>query len=219
MPIADHRHCAQDDDSLSFYLRPTMNPSSTAIIIVAAGSSSRMGLPKQLLQLHGKSLLRHAADTALASHPAEVVAVLGFESDRMKHELDDLPVRIILNPAWGEGIASSIKEGITSLSATVEAALMLLCDQPFVTTELLIRLITCCTDKKPIAATGYEQTAGVPACFRRSLFPELNQLTGDHGAKRVIDKNPARVTTIAFDAANIDIDTLEDYRKHIESAL
>lgn len=201
------------------YLLLTMNPSTTAIIILAAGSSSRMGLPKQLLQLHGKSLLRHAADTALAAHPAEVVAVLGFESDRMKHELDDLPVRLVLNPGWHEGIDSSIKEGISALPETVEAALMLLCDQPFVTTELLIRLITCCTDKKPIAATGYEQTAGVPACFKRSLFSELNQLTGDLGAKQVIARNPGRVTTIPFDAANIDIDTLEDYRKHVESAL
>jgi len=195
-----------------------MNPSSTSIIILAAGSSSRMGLPKQLLQLHGKTLLRHAADTALAAHPAKVVAVLGFESDRMKHELDDLPVHIVLNPAWQEGIASSLKEGIASLPESIEAALMLLCDQPFVTTELLIRLIVCCTDTRPIAATGYEQSAGVPACFKRSLFPELNQLTGDLGAKRVIDKDPTRLTTIPFDAANIDIDTLEDYRKHIESA-
>lgn len=177
-----------------------------------------MGLPKQLLQLHGKSLLRHAADTALAARQAEVVAVLGFESDRMKHELDDLPVRIILNPAWQEGVASSIKGGITALPKTVDAALMLLCDQPFVTTELLIRLITSCTDNRPIAATGYEQSSGVPACFKRSLFPELLQLSGDHGAKQVINQNQARVTTIPFNAATIDIDTLEDYRKHIESA-
>lgn len=177
-----------------------------------------MGLPKQLLQLHGKSLLRHAADTALAAHPAEVIAVLGFESDRMKHELDDLPVRIILNPAWQEGIASSIREGINALPETVEAALVLLCDQPFVTTELLIRLITCCTDKRPIAATGYEQTAGVPACFKRPLFPRLLQLSGDDGAKQVINQLQVQVTTIPFNAATIDIDTLEDYRKHIESA-
>lgn len=177
-----------------------------------------MGLPKQLLQLRGKSLLRHAADTALAAHPAEVVTVLGFESDRMKHELDDMPVRIVLNQAWHEGIASSLKAGIAALPDSIEAALMLLCDQPFITTELLVSLITCCTDKRPISATGYEQTAGVPACFNRSLFPELCELTGDRGAKLIIDKSPGRVTTIPFNAANIDIDTLEDYRKHIESA-
>lgn len=177
-----------------------------------------MGLPKQLLQLHGKSLLRHAADTALAAHTAEVVAVLGFESDRMKHELDDLPVRVVLNPLWQDGIASSVLEGIRALPESVETALMMLCDQPFITTELLIRLITCCSDKRPIAATGYEQSAGVPACFKRSLFPELQQLSGDQGAKGVINKDLTRVTTIPFDAANIDIDTLDDYRTHIESA-
>jgi molybdenum cofactor cytidylyltransferase len=195
-----------------------MDSPTTAIIILAAGSSSRMGLPKQLLQLHGKSLLRHAADTALAAHPAEVVAVLGFESDRMKHELDDLPVRVVLNPAWQDGIASSVLEGIRALPESVETALMMLCDQPFITTELLIRLITCCSDKRPIAATGYEQSAGVTACFKRSLFPELQQLSGDQGAKGVINKDLTRVTTIPFDAANIDIDTLDDYRTHIESA-
>jgi len=195
-----------------------MNPSSTAIIILAAGSSSRMGLPKQLLQFRGASLLRHAAERALGAHPAEVVAVLGFEADRIKHEIDDLPVRIVLNPLWNEGIASSIRRGLSSLPPTVNAALMLLCDQPFVSTELLIRLITGCTDERPITATGYEQTAGVPACFQRQLFPELNLLTGDHGAKRIIDKDPSRVTSIPFDAANTDIDTLEDYQKFLDSA-
>ncbi|MCX6134492.1 MAG: nucleotidyltransferase family protein [Ignavibacteriales bacterium] len=194
-----------------------MNPSSTAIIILAAGNSSRLGLPKQLLQYHGMSLLRHAAETALATHPAEIVAVVGFESDRMRHELDDLPVHIVVNSTWQEGISSSIREGIESLPPASDAGLLMLCDQPFVTTELLIRLITGCTDSRPIAATGYEQTSGVPACFKRSLFPELMDLTGDRGAKRVIDKNPSRVATILFDAANIDIDTLEDYQKYINS--
>jgi len=136
----------------------------------------------------------------------------------MKHELDDLPVRIVVNSAWHEGIASSIREGIASLPASIDAGLMLLCDQPFITTELLIRLITACSDARPVSATGYEQTAGVPACFNRSLFPELIQLTGDHGAKKVIDRNSYRVTTIPFNAANIDIDTLEDYQKFLQSA-
>lgn len=163
------------------------------------------------------SLLRHAAETALATHPAEIVAVVGFESDRMRHELDDLPVHIVVNSTWQEGISSSIREGIESLPPASDAGLLMLCDQPFVTTELLIRLITGCTDSRPIAATGYEQTSGVPACFKRSLFPELMDLTGDRGAKRVIDKNPSRVATILFDAANIDIDTLEDYQKYINS--
>jgi len=194
-----------------------MNPSSTAIIILAAGGSSRMGLPKQLLQHRGKSLLRHSAETALATLPSEVVAVLGFEADRMKHEVDDLPVRIITNQGWQEGIASSIRAGIAEVPVTVEASLMLLCDQPFVTSDLLFLLITACTDEKPIAATGYEQTFGVPACFKRSLFAELLDLRGDAGAKRVIHQDQRRVITIPFTEARVDIDTLEDYRTHLES--
>lgn len=195
-----------------------MIPSSTAIIILAAGGSSRMGLPKQLLQHRGKSLLRHTAETALATRPSEVVAILGFEADRMKHELDDLPVRIITNHGWQEGIASSIRAGIAEIPVTVEASLMLLCDQPFVTSDLLLRLITACTDEKPIAATGYEQTCGVPACFKRSLFAELLDLHDDVGAKRVIHRDQRRVATVPFPEAHVDIDTLEDYRKHLESA-
>jgi len=195
-----------------------MTPSSTAIIVLAAGGASRMGLPKQLLQYRGKSLLRRAAETALGTHPAEVVAVIGFESDRMKHELDDLPVRLITNQGWQEGIASSIRAGIAEIPVTVEASLMLLCDQPFVTSDLLLRLITACTDEKPIAATGYEQTYGVPACFMRSLFAELLDLHGDAGAKRVIHRDQRRVTTVPFPEARVDIDTLEDYRTHLESA-
>jgi len=194
-----------------------MIPSSTAIIILAAGGSLRMGLPKQLLQHRGKSLLRHSAETALATLPFEVVAVLGFEADRMKHEVDDLPLRIISNEGWQEGIASSIRAGIAKIPVTVEASLMLLCDQPFVTSDLLLRLITACTDEKPIAATGYEQTYGVPACFMRSLFAELLDLHGDAGAKRVIHRDQRRVTTVPFPEALIDIDTLEDYRTHFES--
>jgi len=83
-----------------------MTNSSTAIIILAAGSSSRLGVPKQLLQHNNESLLRHSVETALSAHPAEVLIVLGFEADRMEHEVDDLPVRVVLNTSWQEGIAS-----------------------------------------------------------------------------------------------------------------
>lgn len=192
-----------------------MKNSSTAIIILAAGNSSRLGLPKQLLQYKQKSLLRHIAETALVTHPSEVTAILGFEADRMKHELDDLSVRLVLNAGWTEGIASSIREGIGALTPSVEAALILLCDQPFVTEDLLNQLIASCSAENPISATGYEQTAGVPACFGRSLFPELLNLRGDAGAKRVITPHLAKVVKIPFPDASIDIDTLSDYRRYL----
>lgn len=193
-----------------------MTNSSTAIIILAAGSSSRLGLPKQLLQHNNESLLRHSVETALSAHPAEVLVVLGFEADRMKHEVDDLPVRVVLNSSWQEGIASSIKKGIGSLPDQTGGALILLCDQPSVTTDLLQKLISSCTDERPIAATAYNQTVGVPACYRRSIFGELLQLKGDGGAKRIIEQDPNRTAIIPSSQTMVDIDTLEDYQKYIQ---
>jgi molybdenum cofactor cytidylyltransferase len=190
-----------------------MKNSATSIIILAAGSSSRLGLPKQLLQYNNKSFLRLMAEKSLAVRSSDVIAVLGFESDRMQHELDDLPVRIALNPEWREGIASSIRVGINNLRPHVEAALMSVCDQPAVTTELLGQLISLCSREKPIAATKYNQILGVPACFDRSIFPELLLLRGDVGAKRVIGRDKSRVAAYPFPRASIDIDTLADYQK------
>ena len=190
-----------------------MNNSATSIIILAAGNSSRLGLPKQLLRYKNKSFLRLIAEKALEVQPAEVIAVLGFESDRMQHELEDLPIRIVLNREWVEGIASSVRAGINTVRSHADGALIALCDQPAVTTELLSQLIFLCSHEKPIAAAEYNQILGVPACFDRSIFPELLLLQGDTGAKRVIAQDRARVAAHPFPKAAIDIDTLEDYQK------
>ena len=195
-----------------------MTSTTAAILILAAGGSSRLGLPKQLLQLEQQSLLRRITELALGLRPAEVVVVLGFESDRIKHELDDLPVQVVLNPAWKEGIASSIRQGIGILPPSVDAALIALCDQPFIPSSHFGQLITACSSEHPIAATAYGPSPGVPACFDRSVFPELLALTGDSGAKRVIGKHRHNVIAISCPEASIDIDTLADYRKHIDSS-
>lgn len=194
-----------------------MTSSKTAILILAAGSSSRLGLPKQLLQLDHKSFLRRIAERALGIHPAEIAVVLGFESDRMKHELDDLPVRIVLNPDWKEGIASSIRHGVAALPLSIDAALIVLCDQPFIPSSHFSRLISACSNDHRITATAYESSPGVPSCFDRALFPELLALTGDTGAKGIIEKRLLEVTSIPCSEASIDIDTLTDYRNHIDS--
>jgi len=189
-----------------------MKNSATSIIILAAGNSSRLGLPKQLLLHKKKSYLRLIAEKALEVRPLEVVAVLGFASDRMQQELQDLPIRIVLNHDWMEGIASSIRAGVRAVDPHAEGALISLCDQPAVSSELLSKLISSCTHEKPIAATEYNQILGVPACFDRAMFPELLLLEGDVGAKRVIGQDRSRVISYFFPQAAIDIDTMEDYR-------
>lgn len=189
-----------------------MKNNTTSIIILAAGNSSRLGLPKQLLKYKNKSFLRLIAGKALEAQPSEVIAVLGFASDRTRQELQDLPIRIVVNHEWSEGIASSIRTGINAVHPQAGGALIALCDQPAVTTELLSQLISLCSREKPIAATEYNQILGVPACFDRSMFPELLRLQGDSGAKRVIAEDRTRVSAQFFPQAAVDIDTLEDYQ-------
>jgi molybdenum cofactor cytidylyltransferase len=190
-----------------------MKNSATAIVILAAGNSSRLGLPKQLLQDKNKSFLKLITEKAVEARPLEVIAVLGFAADRMRLEVEDLPIRIVVNRGWMEGIASSIRAGMNAVHPQAEAALISLCDQPAVTTELLSQLISLCSHEKPIAATEYNQTLGVPACFNRSIFPELLLLQGDSGAKRLIGQDKSRVAAHPFPQASIDIDTIEDYQK------
>jgi molybdenum cofactor cytidylyltransferase len=183
---------------------------STSILILAAGNSTRLGTPKQLLRHGNKSLLRLIAEKASEIRPYEVIAVLGSESERMKQELEGLPVRVALNREWREGISSSVRVGINAVDPRADAALVTLCDQPGVTSELLRQLIRLCSDDAPIAATEYNKTLGVPACYNRSIFPELLLLQGDVGAKRVIAADRNRVAVFSFPEAAIDIDTVQD---------
>jgi molybdenum cofactor cytidylyltransferase len=189
-----------------------MKNSAVSIIILAAGNSSRLGLPKQLLQYEKKSLLKLIAEKALEIQPLEVIAVLGFDFDRMQKEIQDLPIRPVLNHDWREGIASSIRAGINAVDPHADGALISVCDQPAVTPELLSELISLCSHEKPIAATKYNKILGVPACYDRPIFPELLLLRGDVGAKRVIGSDVSRVAAYSFPQATIDIDTLEDYQ-------
>lgn len=190
-----------------------MTPSATSIIILGAGSSSRLGTPKQLLRIGDKSLLRLMAEKAMKINPLETIAVLGFDSDRMRQELEGLPVQIAINQEWTEGIASSIRVGINAVDSRAGSALIALCDQPAVTSELLSQLIGLCTAEMPIAATEYNRVLGVPACYDRSIFPQLLLLQGDVGAKRVIAGEIKRVAACPFPGAARDIDTLQDFQK------
>jgi len=189
---------------------------SLAAILLAAGGSSRIGAPKQLLPYRDRSLLRHAAEVAVKSDAGETLVVLGFEFERMKAELRGLEVRVVENPGWQEGIASSIRVAISSLPPSFEAAIILLCDQPLLTSEILNGLIKARNETgKPIVASQYEGTVGVPALFDRSFFTELTQLKGDHGAKRLIAKHSDQVALIPFPGGSVDIDTLADYQGHM----
>jgi molybdenum cofactor cytidylyltransferase len=149
---------------------------NVALILLAAGGSRRLGEPKQLLPFKGRSLLRHAAETALRTSCRPVVVVLGTEAQRMKSELSDLEVEIVENREWQEGVASSIRAGLRAVG-DVDGYVMMLCDQPFITPEFIDALARC----ERLASAEYGGSIGVPAFFPREYFPELNALQGDQG--------------------------------------
>jgi molybdenum cofactor cytidylyltransferase len=194
--------------------------SNIAIIILAAGTSSRLGSPKQLLSYKGKNLLRHTVDEALETGCASVFVVLGANSELLRMELKDKPVSIVENTGWQEGMASSIRCGLETITNTIlrpDSIIFMVCDQPFVSSSLLLNLI----EKKnktgmPIVASSYEDKIGTPALFQRSFFPALMELKGDRGARKLITDNPYKVATVSFPEGIKDIDTKDDYEKLIK---
>lgn len=191
-------------------------PSSIAVIILAAGRSARLGSPKQLLSYRGKTLLQHSIDTALESMASQILVVLGSKKDSIKKEIEQTQIFILENSSWESGMASSISCGITNLQIIApesEAVILMVCDQPFVNAKLLNNLITKHKDsKQSIVASSYANTLGTPALFHKSLFVELLALQGESGAKSLIKKYNQRVGFVSFDQGSIDIDTRENYR-------
>jgi molybdenum cofactor cytidylyltransferase len=191
-------------------------PSSIAVIILAAGRSARLGSPKQLLSYRGKTLLQHSIDTALESMASQILVVLGSKKDSIKKEIEQTQIFILENSSWESGMASSISCGITNLqiiAPETEAVILMVCDQPFVNAKLLNNLITKHKDsKQSIVASSYANTLGTPALFHKSLFVELLALQGESWAKSLIKKYSQQVGFVSFDQGSIDIDTRENYR-------
>ncbi len=187
-----------------------------AAIILAAGKSSRLGKPKQLLNYRGKTLLQHAIDTAIEASLQDIIVVLGFGFELIKDEINIIAgTHVVRNEDWQSGMASSIICGINtlnSINSLADAAIFMVCDQPFISTSLLNELIVARkTSGKLIAASKYGDTVGIPALFHKSLFHHLLELKGDVGAKKVIQQNPDAIITVPFSNGGIDIDTLDDY--------
>lgn len=188
----------------------------TDIVILAAGSSSRLGRPKQLLPWHGKNLLQHAVETALEITTQPVV-VTGAHADQLVAAVDANQVQVVYNPEWQQGIASSIRCGLLALlnrTPAPEQVIFMVCDQPFVTSELLLDLINEQQKSgKTIVASAYAGTLGIPALFEKTMFPQLLDLQGDHGAKKLMQQHPDQTAAVSFPQGNIDIDTVEEYEK------
>lgn len=191
-----------------------------AAVVLAGGAGVRMGRQKLLLDLHGRPLVRWAVDAALGSAADETVVVVGHEAAGVSAALAGLPVSVIVNDAYREGMSSSLRAGVTAVGDRCDAAVILLGDQPFVTAELLDRLIArFATTGKGIVRPVVAGRPANPVLMSARLFPELLGQRGDVGGREVIDSHPADVALVPVDDdwVTADVDSLEDYeaaRRH-----
>ena len=176
-----------------------------------------MGTPKQLLTYRGCTLIRHMAEVAIASVCQPIVVVLGANAERIKPEISQLPIPIVENQQWEEGMSASIRVGLAALLAVnknLDAVAIALCDQPFVSPQTLNQLVEAYyLTGKPIITSEYAGTLGVPALFNRTLFSELMALKSTEGAKQLIKRHIHEISSIPFPDGTIDIDTPNDYEQ------
>ncbi len=185
-----------------------------AIVVLAAGASTRLGQPKQLLRLGEKTLLAQICETALSVENQRVSVVLGAHCEAIKPAIEHLPVQVFTNKKWSEGMGSSIACGMANLPPDTDAVLLLLCDQPFLTAPFLEKLVEKWRSADClIAASAYGGSFGPPAIFDRKLFPELAGLQGQQGAKPLMLKYREAMGLVDFPEGATDIDTAEDWER------
>ncbi len=185
-----------------------------SVVVLAAGSSSRLGRPKQLVRIADRSLIRIATEAAIGSGAEEVIVVLGAHAKLIEPEIADLGVRTLINDRWSEGMGCSIATGIGGVADQSDVALVMLCDQPTVDAQHLSSLLERAYARKAdIVATSYEGLLGVPCVFSRRLFPELLALQKDAGARDLIRSRDGGVECVLFRYEQIDVDTIADLQR------
>ena len=196
-------------------------------VILAAGSSTRMGQPKQLLSLAGKPLLLHAIDAAVTSCLDEVIVVLGAHAGKIESVLRPSPggkVRIVVNDRYEDGQSTSLCLGLRSAATDSRAAAVLLGDQPFVTAELIDKIAAAFeAGDAPIARPVYvaangDVAPGHPVLIARRIWPDVERLQGDEGARALLAAHPEWLQTVRMDGAPAaDIDTQADYQRALNA--
>jgi molybdenum cofactor cytidylyltransferase len=201
----------------------------TAAMILAAGGSRRMGRAKQLLRVGGRSLVRRAAEAAVAAGCAPVVVVVGARAHDVEGELLGCGIEIARNEGWERGIGTSIRAGVAHVLALPHqpsAMMIMLCDQPQVGAAVLERLMKAHAGAgRRVTAAEFDGTLGPPVIVDAALFPALLGLPDDRGAKALWMERPEIVQRVACPAAGVDLDTPEDFerllrggeRSHVDS--
>ncbi len=187
---------------------------NTAAIILAAGQGTRFGPePKLLSLLRGKPLVRHVAEAALASTVASAIVVTGHRAGEVEATLIDLPVRIVRNPAYAEGLATSLRAGLAACPAQVDAVLVLLGDMPLVGPALIDTLVSAWDGRSSAVVPTHRGRRGNPVLLSRLLFAEIGALEGDAGAGPILRRRSDLIELPVDDPAVLqDVDTADALR-------
>lgn len=203
-------------------MKPVAKNSAITIAILAAGSSSRLGHPKQLIPWQGEPMLRLMIHRAQQTTSDNIVVVLGAHAELIIPTLAGESVHVIINPQWTTGIGSSIRQAINFIRQHLkhtQAVILMVCDQPFVSSFHLQQLIDCYLKHGAgIVASAYAGTAGVPALFDKTLFDKLLHLPPDEGAGKII-RSTTGLLTVPFPEGQYDIDTAADLNELRNSGL
>ncbi len=188
---------------------------AVAGVLLAAGTSSRMGSNKLLLDLAGESVLRSAARRALAGGLAPLLVVLGHAAERAHQELAGLPCEVVLNPNYEQGITSSLQAGVAALPAHAAAAMVLLADMPFVSAPMIAEMVARFrAASAPLVISDFAGVSAPPMVYDRVLFDELLAMTGDSCGKRVVQRHRHEAEVLAWPAAALsDLDVPADYAR------
>jgi molybdenum cofactor cytidylyltransferase len=183
-------------------------------VVLAAGSSRRMGRNKLLLEIEGEAMVRRAVRRTIESGAHPVIVVLGHQAERVEAELRGLACALVLNPAHAEGQRTSLQAGIARVS-DADAAVVVLADMPFVTSEMVSAVRTRHLESgSPLVVSRYGQVDAPPTLYHCSLFPELLALEGPGGGKLVARRHAGQATVVEWpEAALEDVDAAEDYER------
>ncbi|MFH7000847.1 nucleotidyltransferase family protein [Flavobacterium bizetiae] len=191
----------------------------TGIVVLTAGSSSRLGQPKQLLLYKNTSLLKNTISQASQVENTTIIVVTGSNHELIEKEISNPEIKTSYNPDWELGMSSSITKGLKEslrLYPDIQKIIFTVCDQPFITNIVFENLINeHQKTEKGIIASAYSGTLGTPVLFHKKYFNELLELKGQEGAKKIINKFLDDTTAIPFENGEIDIDTMEDYNRLI----